>query len=553
MNPSKYQQNNSGISFERYLEINKYPVERRPNDDSLYIPGQYVVRKPDVDFLNRTFKHKPINKEQPNNHKGQPEDYSDSRWQQLFAGEQVDFSVYKPVEQSKICQLWCRFLNWLLFWRPKKDCKTRLRRVAGRKIRVKIISACHCCSLQVVEVLPSNGLSANEIPDLLRNDAVIAPGDGSQPTSASLEVFGQNQYAAAYDPGQVTVNQNGAEASGSIDLTEAIQLYGGYEPKSDDSDASKAIKVAVIDTGFRKSNIKSSQGIPIHIWNGVNEVSSCQMINDFVGWNFVGQPSIAAINVQNGINTSENNNPDDDNPGQHGTLISAIISQKAAQLGIAYQPEIMVLKAFDSNGIGSMFTIVCALCYAEKHNADVINASFVVPSNKAINYLEDCLKRLEQKKVVVVCAAGNREDVNAIKGTNLDTKPLYPASFSENFTNILTVTTVWEKGEDTGSENYSDRAVNVGVWANHPDQSEFGYFKPPYELISWPFAVQDGIVGSSFATPVVTGIVSAKIGSHNGIVGLPLPNGNIREALLGLMLPQNGPNGFIKDNHYVQA
>ena len=116
--------------------------------------------------------------------------------------------------------------------------------------------------------------------------------------------------------------------------------------------SNNGITIAVIDTGIDTS-------LPLFtddfLYNASHVVSEEEMIS---GWDFVN-------NV---------NDPYDNNPGKHGTVVSSIIYDEF-KLRSNAPFQIMPIKAFQADGSASYFDVLCATNFALDY-ADVINMSF---------------------------------------------------------------------------------------------------------------------------------------------------------------------------------
>jgi predicted CXXCH cytochrome family protein len=127
-------------------------------------------------------------------------------------------------------------------------------------------------------------------------------------------------------------------------------------------------------------------------------------VDDWMGWNFVG-------------NT---NNVTDDSLNGHGTSVAGIIAAKLNDFqisGAAPQAKIMALKALDSNGNGSSTNIAAAIIYAANKGARVINLSFGGPGYSQTE--KDAIDYAISKGAVVIASAGNSGDAT----------PHYPAAY----------------------------------------------------------------------------------------------------------------------------
>jgi hypothetical protein len=215
----------------------------------------------------------------------------------------------------------------------------------------------------------------------------------------------------------------------------------------------------------------------------------------------------------------------DDDSSKHGSAVAstALEAIRRANEPNDSLPLIMVLKVLDANGVGSSFSVSCALSYARKKNATLINAS--------LGYFGDGEKDSILKRYVALCnevnpgpipivaAAGNvrgphlkgsySNPVN-IAGPNpnllIDTNLFYPGCYSVDFNNVICVTGLHNQTSPCFYQNYSDNYVTVGVVTNQ--------FSSSYCCISGvKFAglPKKGYDGSSFATPVVSGQAMAKV------------------------------------------
>lgn len=120
--------------------------------------------------------------------------------------------------------------------------------------------------------------------------------------------------------------------------------------------------------------------------------------------------------------------------GRHGTSISAIIQQRA-------QAKILPIKAFDNQGYSSLFDVLNAFNYVlHRQRTDtirVVNASWISGRNEPL--LRKKIDQLMQAGVFVIAAAGN---VGQSKDPDLNNVNLYPACYSAECPNVITVTTV---------------------------------------------------------------------------------------------------------------
>lgn len=183
--------------------------------------------------------------------------------------------------------------------------------------------------------------------------------------------------------------------------------------------------------------------------------------------------------------------------GRHGTTIAAIIHSTSE--GSA---KIIPVKTFNSAGFGTLFDVLCAFRYVINRKRSepalrIINCSWVAhfgTDNEPVSWLREIFQELHKEKIFVVAAAGNRLE-NSNHGNELSANlMLYPACFSKEFDNVITVTTArGDKPNDiTSFENYGRTYVDIGVTTI---DGSYGS----------PFINGDNVFGSSFGTAFISG------------------------------------------------
>lgn len=171
------------------------------------------------------------------------------------------------------------------------------------------------------------------------------------------------------------------------------------------------ITVAVLDTGINYNYNGFSQPF---LYNASQDACYNNKNAELFGWNFV----------------DNNNDPFDDHPSMHGTVVSHIITTQLNQFKVPHQ--ILPIKIADQNGNISYFDALCGFQYAaKKPSTKIINMSFGWYNE---NY--DLLGRLIQSvedRILVVSSAGNN-------GQDNDVNPHYPSSY--DYENVLSVASV---------------------------------------------------------------------------------------------------------------
>ena len=253
-------------------------------------------------------------------------------------------------------------------------------------------------------------------------------------------------------------------------------IFEGMDTVSNPGGSSSVI-VAVIDTGVDYDH----QDLAGNIWtndaetpdNGIDDDNN-GYIDDYYGVNIV----------------SGTGNGDDDNG--HGTHVAGIIAARNNNLGtvgIAYNVQIMPVKAAMASGYLNQSDIARAILYAHQHGAQVINMSF---GGTACSIAVQDALAMAYADCVLVASAGNdgapNEGIGAI--------PNYPAALSY----VLGVMSVDSTGRESGFSNYDTYQFN-GV--------EYELYAPgEYILSTIPGDGYASWSGTSMAAPVVAAMAA---------------------------------------------
>ncbi|GGL85461.1 serine protease [Deinococcus aerolatus] len=213
----------------------------------------------------------------------------------------------------------------------------------------------------------------------------------------------------------------------------------------------QGVKVAVLDTGFDLSH-PSFQG-KLDIRNA----------KDFIDGDNVPQEGGAQF----------------DGYG-HGTAAASIVLQ------IAPKVTILPIRVLDADGNGDTSTIASAIDYAVSAGAEVINLS--LGSNVNTSVLNTAIQNAVNKGVAVICASGNTGN----------TAVLFPAV----------------RADTTTVQGYG--SVGVGSVGTNFLKSSFSTYGANLEITApgenlvaaFPGSQIASVTGTSFSTPVVSGIVA---------------------------------------------
>ncbi len=181
----------------------------------------------------------------------------------------------------------------------------------------------------------------------------------------------------------------------------------GYEPGG-----SRDVVVAVIDTGVDYTH----PDLAANIWTNNREIPGNWIDDDNNGY----KDDVHGANVI--ANTGD---PMDDHG--HGTHVAGIIAAEGNNntgvVGIAYNVQVMPIKAAQSSGDISASDIADAIYYAVENGADVINMSFGGYNQSQVE--KDALA-VGFSRAALVAAAGNDAQINmpCFRGLNF-----YPAAY----------------------------------------------------------------------------------------------------------------------------
>jgi len=162
--------------------------------------------------------------------------------------------------------------------------------------------------------------------------------------------------------------------------------------------------------------------------------------DDIRGWDFVDK---------------DNNPIDSDDHGTHvaGT-IGAVGNNSVGITGVCWTAKIIPLRFLDAFGVGTTDKAISAIEYANEKGVHIINNSW-----GGGGFSQALKEAIDASGAVVVCAAGN-------DGTNNDTTPFYPASYTSS--NIIAVAATDQNDNRSiwtpySSSNYGISSVDVAA------------------------------------------------------------------------------------------
>ncbi len=294
-----------------------------------------------------------------------------------------------------------------------------------------------------------------------------------------------------------------------------------YQIQVPDSGVDKTIKQLSSHSGIKYAEpvktvyIRKTPNDPYYVSGGQPELNGRWGINAPAAWDFTtGSKNVIVAVVDTGIDynhpdivgnlaysggwnfIANNNNPLDDNG--HGTFtagqIGAVGNNASGIAGVCWNIQLMAIKTFNSSGGGSDFACAEGIHYAVDHGASVINCSWGAVGQDAT--VAEAIQYANQHNVIVVCAAGNY-------ALNITTTFFFPASYSTQYPNVISVAAVDKIGALAGFSNYGVGTVQLAA----PGVNVVGLANNGLYTVD---------TGTSMAAPYVAGAVALIKAYHPG-------------------------------------
>ena len=320
-----------------------------------------------------------------------------------------------------------------------------------------------------------------------------------------------------------------------LEAANVVDAWAYLESQGLPPGGSRDIVVAVIDTGVDYTH----PDLAANMW--INSA-------EYYGTPGVDDDGNGYIDDIFGVNTVTGSGDPMDDHG-HGTHVAGIIAAQANNeiggVGVAYNVQIMAIKAAQYSGVLSASDIAEGIYYAVSKGADVINMSF---GGYARSQVEEDALAVAFGTAVLVAAAGNdgrSNDFRCFFGA-----PMYPAAhnwvlgvMASNSNDNHALFSNWDCIPRDEKE-YELMAPGEGVWSTLPGE----------QYAAWS--------GTSMAAPVVSGIAALArtqwsnkdVYSSRFIMGQIASNtsggiGGVADALTALTVPPTPSLSYLQ--HWV--
>lgn len=277
----------------------------------------------------------------------------------------------------------------------------------------------------------------------------------------------------------------------------------------DENIGSASTTVAVIDTGFALNH---------------EDLVGRWADGGYDFYNNDTDPSAGTTNV-NGSGVS------------HGTLTAGLVGATGDNgVGVAsvnWKTKILPLQVLSDSGSGWTDDVAAAINYAVTQGADVINMSLGSSGSDLI--LEQAIDNAVDSGVTVVAAAGNCGSSSyAYQGCSYQGEILYPAA-------LPGVIAVGATDSSNNRSDFSSYGNAVDVMA--PGQGSIK--STMWTKNNQTSAYSSSLAGTSFASPIVAGVVALKIGQEPDITPV-----EVRSELISSANKVNGMGNNFFTNYY---
>ena len=260
-----------------------------------------------------------------------------------------------------------------------------------------------------------------------------------------------------------------------LDACRAQDAWRFLQSKGIPAGGSRDVVVAVIDTGVDYTHPE----LIGNMWSNPREITGNGIDDD-------GNGFVDDIHGCSVVSDARSHSGDCQDQNGHGTHVAGIIAAQAFNhnggVGVAFNVQIMAVRAGQSSGVFSDTDISEGILYAVDNGAEVINMSFGGYSRSQI--MEDALAVALNQAVLVAAAGNGANDV----GQSIKILPFYPAALPY----VLGVMATKPDNALCGFSNY-------GYAVRAPGESIYSTL-PGNRYAAWS--------GTSMAAPIVSGLAA---------------------------------------------
>ncbi len=272
---------------------------------------------------------------------------------------------------------------------------------------------------------------------------------------------------------------------------------------------STTVYVGIIDEGYMYTHedlaVNAGKNPGETAGNGLDDDGN-GLIDDVYGWDFDGN------------NSSVFDGATDD----HGTHVAGTIGAAGANnkgvAGVCWNVRLLSAKFLGRRG-GTTANAIKAVDYftdlKTRHGLNLVATNNSWGGGGFSQSLQSAIERANQAGILFIAAAGNN-------GTNNDSSPSYPASYSNS--NIIAVASITNTGALSSFSQYGATSVDLGapgsgIWSSIPKSSK-GAISSGYASYS----------GTSMATPHVTGAAALYAASNPGATAAQIKSAILNSA-----------------------
>jgi len=315
----------------------------------------------------------------------------------------------------------------------------QLRRMAERAdaVSVQAIEAENILVLSTYEPMTVEELIETAFWEVDMSEiAFIQPDYAMSPLAADPLLAQQWGHEQVYTP-LVSEEQNIAdeENTGFLNTIGGVFSRFGRNTESVDSYRMDADVIAAWEQA-------KGQGVIVALLDSGIEATHEDLASNLLpGWNFIDNNNIVS-------------DPERWYEQGHATMMAGVIAAQANNgigiAGVAPEAKVLPLKVFQG---GAAFTsdIIAAIHYAEERGAQVVNMSFGSRHQNPALY-----EAIAGSSMLFVCAVGN-------SGFNIDNHPVYPAAFSLELDNVISVASIDRDGRLSHFSNFGQNTVDVAA------------------------------------------------------------------------------------------